>query len=150
MASFPANAFGLFDATGNVWELTSDCMRRDIVRMIFGQGAWQLGVGLVLGLGLALLAVQPLRGRRFFRLVFLLPLTITPVAPGTPGDVLQGRIRYLEHHGHESLAFLDIGATAIVLGLPRRVAGASLFGKTVETVLADRPCRVIIESSPGS
>ena len=41
-------------------------------------------------------------------------------------------------------------ATAIVLGLPRRVAGASLFGKTVETVLADRPCRVIIESAPGA
>jgi multiple sugar transport system ATP-binding protein len=40
---------------------------------------------------------------------------LTPVAPDTPGDVLQGRIRYLEHHGHESLAFLDIGATAIVV-----------------------------------
>jgi len=40
---------------------------------------------------------------------------LTPVAPETPGDVLQGRIRYLEHHGHESLAFLDIGATAIVV-----------------------------------
>ncbi|HEX6942670.1 MAG TPA: ABC transporter permease [Gemmatimonadaceae bacterium] len=26
---------------------------RDVIRMIFGQGAWQLGVGLVLGLGLA-------------------------------------------------------------------------------------------------
>ncbi|MEE6263907.1 ABC transporter ATP-binding protein [Plantactinospora sonchi] len=46
---------------------------------------------------------------------------LTPVAPDSPGDVLQGRIRYLEHHGHESLAFLDIGATAIVvddLGAP--------------------------------
>ncbi len=40
---------------------------------------------------------------------------LTPVAPDSPGDVLQGRIRYLEHHGHESLAFLDIGATAIVV-----------------------------------
>jgi multiple sugar transport system ATP-binding protein len=40
---------------------------------------------------------------------------LTPVAPNTPGDVLQGRIRYLEHHGHESLAFLDIGATAVVV-----------------------------------
>jgi multiple sugar transport system ATP-binding protein len=40
---------------------------------------------------------------------------LTPVAPDTPGDILQGRIRYLEHHGHESLAFLDIGATAIVV-----------------------------------
>ncbi|MEO3743545.1 ABC transporter ATP-binding protein [Plantactinospora sp. B5E13] len=55
---------------------------------------------------------------------------LTPVAPDTAGDVLQGRIRYLEHHGHESLAFLDIGATAIVvddLGAPvsgDRVGGA--------------------------
>ncbi|MGI5525175.1 ABC transporter ATP-binding protein [Micromonospora sp. CA-259024] len=40
---------------------------------------------------------------------------LTPVSPDTPGDVLRGRIRYLEHHGHESLAFLDIGATAIVV-----------------------------------
>ncbi|MFV2103922.1 ABC transporter ATP-binding protein [Micromonospora sp. LOL_024] len=40
---------------------------------------------------------------------------LTPVAPDTRGDVLQGRIRYLEHHGHESLAFLDIGATAIMV-----------------------------------
>jgi APA family basic amino acid/polyamine antiporter len=42
----------------------------------------------------------------------------------------------------------DMRASAIVMGLPRRVAGASLFGKTLETVLADRPCRVVIESTP--
>ncbi len=42
----------------------------------------------------------------------------------------------------------DMRASAIVMALPRRVSGASLFGKTIETVLADRPCRVIIESSP--
>lgn len=42
----------------------------------------------------------------------------------------------------------DMRASAIVIGLPRRIPGASLFGKTVETVLADRPCRVIIESTP--
>ena len=40
---------------------------------------------------------------------------LTPVPPDAPGDVLRGRIRYLEHHGHESLAFLDIGATAVVV-----------------------------------
>ncbi len=40
---------------------------------------------------------------------------LTPVTPDTPGAVLHGRIRYLEHHGHESLAYLDIGATAIVV-----------------------------------
>jgi basic amino acid/polyamine antiporter, APA family len=42
----------------------------------------------------------------------------------------------------------DMRAAAIVMPLPRRVAGASLFGKTLETVLTERPCRVIIESTP--
>jgi APA family basic amino acid/polyamine antiporter len=42
----------------------------------------------------------------------------------------------------------DMRAAAIVMPLPRRVDGASLFGKTLETVLSERPCRVIIESSP--
>ena len=36
-------------------------------------------------------------------------------------------------------------AQAIVLPLPART-GSSVFGKTVETVLAERPCRVIIHS----
>jgi multiple sugar transport system ATP-binding protein len=38
---------------------------------------------------------------------------LTPVAPDAPGDVLHGRIRFLEHHGHESLAFVDVGAFAV-------------------------------------
>jgi basic amino acid/polyamine antiporter, APA family len=37
----------------------------------------------------------------------------------------------------------------VVMSLPPRRAGMSLFGKTLETVLAERPCRVIIESSRG-
>ena len=45
---------------------------------------------------------------------------------------------------------IDMRAAAVVLALPRRVDGASLFGKTLETVLAERPCRVIIESSPDT
>jgi basic amino acid/polyamine antiporter, APA family len=43
----------------------------------------------------------------------------------------------------------EIRARAIVMSLPPRRAGASLFGKTLETVLAERPCRVIIDSSRG-
>jgi APA family basic amino acid/polyamine antiporter len=43
---------------------------------------------------------------------------------------------------------VDMRAAAIVMPLPQRVDGASLFGKTLETVLAERPCRVIIESTP--
>ncbi len=42
----------------------------------------------------------------------------------------------------------DMRAAAVVIGLPRRIAGTSVFGKTLETVLAERPCRVIIESQP--
>ncbi len=38
-----------------------------------------MGVQYLIGLGLALLATQRLTGRRFFRVVFLLPMTITPV-----------------------------------------------------------------------
>ena len=43
---------------------------------------------------------------------------------------------------------VEMRAAAIVMPLPRRVDGASLFGKTLETVLTERPCRVIIESTP--
>jgi multiple sugar transport system ATP-binding protein len=43
------------------------------------------------------------------------PEALTPVAPDTGGDRLVGQIRFLEHHGHETLAFVDVGATAIVL-----------------------------------
>lgn len=41
-------------------------------------------------------------------------------------------------------------AAAVVMPLPRRVSGSSLFGKTLETVLNERPCRVIIQSSQPS
>ncbi len=40
-------------------------------------------------------------------------------------------------------------ARAIVLPLPPRT-GTTLFGKTVETVLAERPTRVILESAPST
>jgi APA family basic amino acid/polyamine antiporter len=36
------------------------------------------------------------------------------------------------------------------MSLPPRRTGASLFGRTLETVLAERPCRVIIDSSRGA
>jgi APA family basic amino acid/polyamine antiporter len=40
----------------------------------------------------------------------------------------------------------DIRAAAIVMTPPRRRAGGSLFGRTLDAVLEARPCRVIIES----
>jgi APA family basic amino acid/polyamine antiporter len=45
----------------------------------------------------------------------------------------------------------EMRARAIVLPLPpRTTGGGSLFGKTIETVLAERPCRVIIQADPGA
>ena len=43
---------------------------------------------------------------------------------------------------------VDIEARAIVMPRPRKRPGTSLFGRTLETVLEERPCRVIIESEP--
>jgi APA family basic amino acid/polyamine antiporter len=40
-------------------------------------------------------------------------------------------------------------AKAVVLPLPQRSGGGTLFGRTLETVLTERPCRIIIESQPG-
>jgi multiple sugar transport system ATP-binding protein len=66
---------------------------------------------------------------------------LMPVPIDTEGDVLRGRIRYLEHHGHESLAFLDIGAYAVVVddiaGAPPEVTeprGLRRFGSLVKRV----------------
>ncbi|PTL56185.1 universal stress protein [Paraconexibacter algicola] len=45
----------------------------------------------------------------------------------------------------------EMRAAAIVMPLPPRgVAGGTVFGKTLETVLGERPCRVIIQSDPGT
>ncbi|MFL5820188.1 MAG: amino acid permease [Solirubrobacteraceae bacterium] len=42
----------------------------------------------------------------------------------------------------------EMRARAIVVPLPRRASGGPLFPKSLETVLAERPCRVIVESAP--
>jgi APA family basic amino acid/polyamine antiporter len=42
----------------------------------------------------------------------------------------------------------EMRARAIVMPLQRRSGGGGVFGRTLETVLANRPCRVIIESEP--
>jgi APA family basic amino acid/polyamine antiporter len=43
----------------------------------------------------------------------------------------------------------ELHAQAVVAPLPPR-SGGTLFGKTLETVLAERPCRVIIQSDPDT
>jgi basic amino acid/polyamine antiporter, APA family len=43
----------------------------------------------------------------------------------------------------------EMRAQAIVLPLPARTGG-TLFGKTIETVLAERPCRVVLLAEPAA
>lgn len=94
---------------------------------------------------------------------------LTPVGPDHPGDVLHGRIRYLEHHGHESLAYVDIGASAVVVDEVGRGAAENdtepnrlrrfssvvnrLKGRTANaasTAIAERPAqRESVLSDPG-
>ena len=57
------------------------------------------------------------------------------VRPGQTGRLIVQEAREMRAH-------------AIVMPLPPRT-GTTIFGKTVETVLSDRPCRVIIESEPA-
>jgi APA family basic amino acid/polyamine antiporter len=58
------------------------------------------------------------------------------VRPGQTGRLIVEEAKHLRAH-------------AIVMPLPPRSSGATIFGKTVETVLSERPCRVIIESEPA-
>ncbi|GAA2565800.1 ABC transporter ATP-binding protein [Winogradskya consettensis] len=85
---------------------------------------------------------------------------LTPVSPDTPGDavqgVLQGRVRYLEHHGHESLAFLDVGATAISVdelgkGVTEPAGGGGAFrrfGETLQRLTGRTEKPVIVREEP--
>jgi multiple sugar transport system ATP-binding protein len=41
--------------------------------------------------------------------------SLIPATSDTAENVLRGSVRYVEHHGHESLAYLDIGATAVTI-----------------------------------
>ncbi len=107
-----------------------------------------IGIQYALGLGLALLAVQPLWGRRFFRVVFLIPLTITPIGVGymfrmmtdtSKGTVRAGLgcVRADELHlGHRSVA-----------GARRRSDRGCV---AVDAVRVHRPARRPRGTRPGS
>jgi APA family basic amino acid/polyamine antiporter len=43
----------------------------------------------------------------------------------------------------------DIRARAVVMPLPPRRSGSPVFNRTLEYLLAERPCRVIVEAPPG-
>jgi multiple sugar transport system ATP-binding protein len=81
---------------------------------------------------------------------------ITPVPASATGNVLHGRIRHLEHHGHESVAFVDVGATAVEpdthapLFAPAHPGARSL--RRIARRLTGRPPaddRPVVNSQPG-
>jgi APA family basic amino acid/polyamine antiporter len=43
----------------------------------------------------------------------------------------------------------EIHAAAVVMTPPPRSAGGSLLGRTIETVLEERPTRIIVEAPPA-
>ena len=45
---------------------------------------------------------------------------------------------------------VDLRARAIILSLPPQRQGGNIFDRGIETVLSERPCRVIIQSDPDS
>jgi multiple sugar transport system permease protein len=79
-------AVGAILLVGLVWllvqSLASDGGRPGTLVVTVIYVAAGIAVQYFFGLGLALLAVQQLPGRRFFRIAFLLPLTITPIGVG--------------------------------------------------------------------
>jgi multiple sugar transport system ATP-binding protein len=64
-----------------------------------------------------------------------------PVPVDSSGDVLRGRIRHMEHHGHESLAFVDVGATAVVVD--------ELAGPTNGTTASTKGLRRLVDRLVG-
>jgi APA family basic amino acid/polyamine antiporter len=44
----------------------------------------------------------------------------------------------------------EIRARAVVMSLPPRRSGFPVFSRTLEHVLSERPCRVIVEAAPGA
>lgn len=128
--------FGLYVSFTD-WQLNDPTGRQfnglENFRQIAGDGRfWNalrnnfifVGIGVPLqyaiALGLALLLNQEIRGRRFFRVVFLLPFMMSPVAAGwmigrSIFDAQRGPLAdLLRTLGFESISFFDTGSKAIV------------------------------------
>ncbi len=128
--------FGLYVSFTD-WQLNDPTGRQfnglENFRQIAGDGRfWNalrnnfifVGIGVPLqyaiALGLALLLNQEIRGRRLFRVIFLLPFMMSPVAAGwmigrSIFDAQRGPLAdLLRTLGFESISFFDTGSKAIV------------------------------------
>jgi APA family basic amino acid/polyamine antiporter len=68
------------------------------------------------------------------------------------GRQVTGHVQKVRPGGTARLILTEarqLRAQAVVMPMPPRVSGSSQFGKTIEAVLANRPCRVIIQSEPA-
>lgn len=124
---FVMRIIAIIFAAGLAWlilsTLTGDGLPGSlVVTMIFAFGG--VFFQYMLGLGLALLVTQELRGKRFFRVVFLLPMMITPVGIGflfrMMTDTLVGPIAPLWNaFGLVNFSWSSTGAgarTAVMIG----------------------------------
>jgi multiple sugar transport system ATP-binding protein len=77
---------------------------------------------------------------------------LTPVTTETTGgDVIHGHVLYVEHHGHESLAFIDVGADGVSLdekGGDAPSAGGGRLSRVVQVLRRGRDRAE--ESDPGT
>ena len=93
----------------NNWQrlLEDATFRRSLTNTLFMTAAGTI-IQYVIGLGLALSVLRIRRGQRFFRLVFLLPMMISPAAVG----YIVGRMQFSETQGpiNDILRHLGLGA----------------------------------------
>ncbi|MGX7828040.1 ABC transporter ATP-binding protein [Actinokineospora sp. 24-640] len=77
---------------------------------------------------------------------------LAPIAEPRRGQSLSGTIGHLEHHGHESLAFVDIGATEIDLDAeiakPSAAVATRRHARKTETVFSRLLDRVTRQERP--
>lgn len=87
--------------------LADDTFRRAVTNTLFMTAAGTV-IQYVIGLGLALCVLRVRRGQRFFRVVFLLPMMISPAAVG----YIIGRMQFSETQGpiNDLLGKLGLGA----------------------------------------
>jgi multiple sugar transport system ATP-binding protein len=80
---------------------------------------------------------------------------LTPAPMSATEHVIRGTIRYIEHHGHESLAYLDIGATAVLVDdlggtAPEAPAKRRSPGSLFRQVTGRGPLSVVPKPRAGS
>ena len=113
----------------NFRRLLTDPTVWNAVRVTFVFGFWVVLLEMIIGVGLALLLEQPVRGAAFFRTIFVLPLMIAPIVVGLIWrylldarngvinyylDAIGNAVPFLQNFGFERLPWLGDPTLAMV------------------------------------